>query len=41
LRVLSFLWELSIMLITFLAGNILSSGIVSRVKRSLTRNPKR
>jgi GT2 family glycosyltransferase len=41
LRVLSFLWEIPIMLITYLAGNILSSGIVSRVKRSLTRNPKR
>jgi hypothetical protein len=41
LRVLSFLWEIPIMLITYLAGNILSSGIVSGVKRSLTRNPKR
>jgi GT2 family glycosyltransferase len=41
LRVLSLLWEIPIMLITYLAGNILSSGIVSRVKRSLTRNPKR
>jgi hypothetical protein len=41
LRVLSFLWEIPIMLITYLAGNILSSGIVSRVKRSFTRCPKR
>jgi hypothetical protein len=41
LRVLSFLWEIPIMVITYLAGNILSSGIVSRVKRSLTRSPKR
>jgi GT2 family glycosyltransferase len=40
LRVLSFLWEIPIMLITYLAGNILSSGVVSRVKRSLTRSPK-
>jgi hypothetical protein len=41
LRVLSFLWEIPIMLITYLAGNILSSGIVSRVKRSFARGPKR
>ena len=41
LRVLSFLWEIPIMLITYLAGNTLSSGIVIRVKRLLTRNPKR
>jgi hypothetical protein len=41
LRLLSFLWEIPIMLITYLAGNILSSGIVSRVKLWLTRNPKR
>jgi GT2 family glycosyltransferase len=41
LRVFSFLWEIPIMLITYLAGNMLSSGIVSRVKRSLTRSPKR
>ena len=41
LRVLSFMWEIPIMLITYLAGNILSSGVVSRVKRSLTRSPKR
>jgi GT2 family glycosyltransferase len=41
LRVLSFFWEVPIMLITYLAGNILSSGIVSRVKRSLTISPKR
>jgi hypothetical protein len=41
LRVLSFLWEIPIMLITYLAGNTLSSGIVSRVKRSFTRGPKR
>jgi GT2 family glycosyltransferase len=40
-RVLSFLREVPIILITYLAGNILSSGIVSRVKRSLTRSPKR
>jgi hypothetical protein len=41
LRVLSFLWEVPIMLITYLAGNILSSGIFSQVKRSFTRRPKR
>jgi GT2 family glycosyltransferase len=41
LRVFSFLWEIPIMLITYLAGNILSSGIVTRVKRSITRSPKR
>jgi GT2 family glycosyltransferase len=41
LRTFSFLWEIPIMLITYLAGNILSSRIVSRVKRSLTRSPKR
>jgi GT2 family glycosyltransferase len=41
LRVLSFLWEIPIMLTTYLAGNILSSGILSRVKSSLTRSPKR
>ncbi len=41
LRVFSYLWEIPIMLITYLAGNILSSRIVSRVKRSLTRSPKR
>jgi GT2 family glycosyltransferase len=41
LRVSSFMWEIPIMLITYLAGNILSSGVVSRVKRSLTRSPKR
>jgi GT2 family glycosyltransferase len=41
LRVLFFLWEIPIMLITYLAGNILSSRIVSQVKRSLTRRPKR
>jgi GT2 family glycosyltransferase len=41
LRVLSFLWEIPIMLITYLGGNILSSGIVSRVKRSFTKGPKR
>ena len=41
LRVMSFLWEIPIMLITYLAGNILSSGIVSRVKRSFARGPKR
>jgi GT2 family glycosyltransferase len=41
LRVLSFLWEIPIMLITYLAGNILSSGIVSRVKRSFTKGTKR
>jgi GT2 family glycosyltransferase len=41
LRVLSFLWEIPIMLITYLAGNTLSSGIVSRVKRLLTRGTKR
>jgi len=41
LRVLSFLWEIPIMLITYLAGNVLSSGILSGVKLSLTRNPKR
>jgi GT2 family glycosyltransferase len=40
LRVLSFLWEIPIMLITYLAGNTLSSGIVSRVKLSLTRAQK-
>jgi GT2 family glycosyltransferase len=40
LRAFSFLWEIPIMLITCVAGNILSSGIVSRVKRSLTRSPK-
>ena len=34
LRVLSFLWEIPIMLITYLAGNILSSGIVSKLKRN-------
>jgi GT2 family glycosyltransferase len=41
LKFLSFLWEIPIMLITYLAGNILSSGIVGRVKRSLTKSPKR
>jgi len=41
LRAFSFLSEIPIMLITYLAGNILSSGIVSRVKRSITRSPKR
>jgi glycosyltransferase involved in cell wall biosynthesis len=41
LRALSFLWEIPIILITYLAGNILSSGIVSGVKPSLARNPKR
>jgi GT2 family glycosyltransferase len=41
LRFLSFMWEIPIMLITYLAGNILSSGVVSRVKRSLTTSPKR
>jgi GT2 family glycosyltransferase len=41
LRALSFFWEIPIMLITYLAGNILSSGILSRVKSSLTRSPKR
>ena len=41
LRVFSYLWEIPIMLITYLAGNILSSGILSRVKRSFTRGPKR
>jgi hypothetical protein len=35
------MWEIPIMLITYLAGNILSSGIVSRVKLSLTRIPQR
>jgi GT2 family glycosyltransferase len=41
LKFLSFLWEIPIMLITYLAGNILSSGIVGRVKRSLSKSPKR
>jgi GT2 family glycosyltransferase len=41
LRFLSFLWEIPIMLITYLAGNMLSSGVVSRVKLSLTTSPKR
>ncbi len=41
LRALSFLWEVPIMLITYLAGNILSSGILTGVKRLLTRSPKR
>ena len=34
LRVLSFLWEIPVMLITYLAGNILSSGIVSKFNRN-------
>jgi GT2 family glycosyltransferase len=37
LRVPSFLWEVPMMLITYFAGNILSSGIVSRFKRSGTQ----
>ena len=41
LRVLSFLWEIPIMLITYLAGNTLSSGIISRVKSSLAKGTKR
>ena len=41
LRVFSFLWEVPLMLITYLAGNILSSGIVSRIKRTITRSPQR
>jgi GT2 family glycosyltransferase len=36
LRVLSFLWEIPIMLITYLAGNILSSGIVPSFKSTDT-----
>ena len=36
-RVLSFLWEIPIMLITYFAGNILSSGILSRVKPSVSK----
>ena len=38
LRVLSFLWEIPIILITYLAGHILSSGILSRFKRSFTKS---
>ena len=34
LRALSLLWEFPMMLITYFAGNILSSGILSRFKRS-------
>jgi GT2 family glycosyltransferase len=34
IRVLSFLWEVPMMLLTYLAGNILSSGIVSNFKRN-------
>jgi GT2 family glycosyltransferase len=40
-RVLSFLWEVPIMLITYFAGNVLSSGILSKIKRSLTKSSKR
>ena len=36
LRVLSFLWEIPMMLITYLAGSVLSSGIVSKFKRTGT-----
>jgi hypothetical protein len=36
LRALSLFWEVPMMLITYFAGNILSSGIVSRFKRSGT-----
>jgi hypothetical protein len=41
LRVFSYLWEIPIMLITYLAGNTLSSGILGRVRRLLTRGTKR
>jgi GT2 family glycosyltransferase len=41
LRVLSFFWEVPILLITYLAGNVLSSGILSRVKRSPNEIQKR
>jgi GT2 family glycosyltransferase len=41
LRTLSFLWEVPIMLITYVAGNILSRGILSRIKKSLTKSSKR
>jgi hypothetical protein len=37
-RALSFLWEVPIILITYLAGNILSSRILSRFKSSLTKS---
>jgi hypothetical protein len=37
-RALSFLWEMPIILITYLAGNILSSRILSRFKSSLTKS---
>ena len=37
-RLLSFLWEVPIILITYLAGNILSSRILSRFKSSLTKS---
>jgi GT2 family glycosyltransferase len=36
LRIFSFLWEVPMMLITYFAGNILSSGIVSKFKRTGT-----
>jgi GT2 family glycosyltransferase len=40
-RVVSFLWEFPIMLITYFSGNILSSGILSRTIRSLTKSSNR
>jgi GT2 family glycosyltransferase len=37
IRLISFVWELPIQLVTYLAGTILSSGLVSKLKR-ITRN---
>jgi len=41
LRAISFAWEIPIMLITYFAGNVLSSGILSTLKRSFKKNPQR
>jgi GT2 family glycosyltransferase len=40
IRVLSFFWEIPMILITYLSGSILSSGILNRAKRSLIRISK-
>jgi hypothetical protein len=37
IRLISFVWELPIQLVTYLAGTLLSSGLVSKLKR-ITRN---
>jgi GT2 family glycosyltransferase len=38
IRVFSFLWEVPILLITYLAGNILSSGILSKLMPPVTKH---